>query len=73
MIPCKKWGFSHLSRYVKEDLRAQLPELAKQGYEFFIDKFRDKTYGGFYRKCNRQGEPIDKGKPVYGQSFSGVC
>ncbi len=64
------WGFSHLSRYVKEDLRVKMLELAKQGYEFFVDKFWDKTYGGFYWKCNRRGEPLDKSKLVYGQSFA---
>lgn len=40
---------------------------------FRAERSHDKEYGGFYWKCNRGGEPIDKSKPVYRQSFSGVC
>ena len=48
----------------------RLREAARQGFEFFRDKFWDKTYGGWYWKVARDGTMLDDGKVVYGEGFA---
>jgi mannobiose 2-epimerase len=62
------WGLSALhSRF---PANKALLESAKQGTDFFIEHFWDKSRGGWYWKTARDGRMIDDGKVVYGQSFA---
>lgn len=67
------WGLSALLRtgIAKEfGWQEQCLEGAKQGVDFFIDKFWDQTYGGWAWVTDRQGKVLDNGKLVYGQTFA---
>ena len=61
------WGFSAFGGFYKDQC---LLEAAKQGVDFFIKYFWDSKYGGWFWKTARDGQVIDKGKLVYGQSFA---
>ena len=43
---------------------------AKQGVDFFIDKFWDKKNTGWAWVTDRKGNVLDNGKLVYGQTFA---
>ena len=45
-------------------------EAAKQGVDFFIDKFWDKKNTGWAWVTDRKGNVLDNGKLVYGQTFA---
>lgn len=62
------WGFSALARLYPE--RTDLAALARQGVDFFIEHFWDRTYGGWFWRTARDGAAVDTGKVVYGQSFA---
>lgn len=67
------WGFSSLLRtglakrygWEEDCLKA-----AKQGVDFFIEKFWDKTNGGWAWVTDREGHVLDNGKLIYGQTFA---
>lgn len=67
------WGFSALlrnglaKRYGWEE---KCKEAAKQGVDFFIDKFWDKKNTGWAWVTDRKGNVLDNGKLVYGQTFA---
>ena len=61
------WGFSILSRAYKSD---EYLGYAKQGVDFFIKNFWDDKYGGWFWTVQPDGEMIDGGKVVYGQTFA---
>lgn len=61
------WGMSAL---YGEYRKLGLLEAARQGVQFFIDHFWDSRHGGWYWRVSREGNPIDQGKVVYGQSFA---
>lgn len=44
--------------------------LAKRGYEYLIDHFSDKEYGGVYWSVTAEGAPLEKKKQLYGQAFA---
>ena len=64
------WGFSNLSARCLPELREEIKTAAKQGFRFFIDHFWDRQNGGFIWKTDQAGNALDKGKLVYGESFS---
>ncbi len=64
------WGFSraHLAglEYGKRDyLKA-----ARQGYQFLLAHFLDRQNGGFFWTTDLSGNPVDRDKIVYGESFA---
>jgi cellobiose epimerase len=64
------WGFSALIPYAKPEDRARMASAARQGARFFIDRFWDREFGGFYWKLNRDGSVGDPAKLTYGESFA---
>ncbi|MCX8130607.1 MAG: AGE family epimerase/isomerase [Clostridia bacterium] len=62
------WGLSAFYGCYPENSR--LCKAAVQGIKFFIDKFWDNKYGGWYWRTKRNGKVCDNGKVVYGQSFA---
>lgn len=60
------WGFSALSREYKNQ---EYLDYAIQGVRFFLDHFWDKEYQGWYWTTDLEGNPMDTGKVVYGQTF----
>ena len=61
------WGLSAFGGYYKDE---HMLSAATQGVDFFIRHFWDDTHGGWYWKTARNGDVIDHGKLVYGQSFA---
>lgn len=43
---------------------------ARDGFEFFADRFWDQAHGGWRWKTTAEGARVDDGKLVYGQSFA---
>jgi len=64
------WGFSYLSDIVPEDQKPRLLAAARQGVDFLLGHMWDSQYGGFVWKTDRQGNVLDSGKVIYGQSFA---
>ena len=64
------WGFMYLSDFGNEKDKAALAGAARQGMDFFADRFWDSEHGGFVWKTDRAGHVIDGGKLLYGQSFA---
>lgn len=64
------WGFSHLSRWKQGAEKDSLYQHARQGLQFLLNHFWDSRFGGFYWKVSRQGDPIDKAKLTYGETFA---
>ena len=62
------WSFSTFYKMYPEN-KSYL-QAAKQGVDFFIDHFWDKKNAGWYWKVARNGDFVDNGKVVYGQSFA---
>lgn len=62
------WWFSTLFRHNPH--RTEFKELATRGVDFFIDTYWDQTYSGWTWKSTREGNCLDAGKVVYGQSFA---
>ena len=61
------WSFSHfaLAGLQKEESLAA----AKSGFDYLQRHLLDRAHGGYYAKVTDAGEPIDKRKHVYQQSF----
>lgn len=67
------WGFSALLRTgIAEQLNCKEECLAaaRQGVDFFIDKFWDSKNTGWAWVVDRRGNVLDNGKLVYGQTFA---
>lgn len=62
------WWFSTLHRH-RPDIKDSAT-LAAAGLDFLVNHFWDDTHGGWYWKVKREGERLDDGKIVYGQSFA---
>ncbi|MBI9071149.1 MAG: AGE family epimerase/isomerase [Melioribacteraceae bacterium] len=45
-------------------------KIADRAYNYLMDKFEDKVYGGFYWMLDSMGNPIDDCKKIYGQAFT---
>lgn len=60
------WTFSSAARQFDcSDVR----NFAHRAYEYLREHFRDKEYGGVYWTLTETGQPLDRKKQVYGQSF----
>lgn len=57
---------SYSTKYGKKEY----VQMAAQGVKFFIEHYWDKEFGGWFWKTTREGEVVDKGKVVYGQTFA---
>ena len=60
------WSFSAAYRITKN---ADYLNCAQRAYDYFIDHFIDKKYGGIYWRTNFEGHPVDRKKQVYAQGF----
>ena len=61
------WSFSAAYNYTKDIAYLQC---AQRAYNYFTDHFIDKKYGGIYWSVDYKGNPQDKKKQVYAQSFA---
>jgi mannobiose 2-epimerase len=43
--------------------------LATRAYDYLVDFFHDKDFGGFYWSVTPEGQPLETKKQVYGQAF----
>lgn len=62
------WWFSTLYRHCPDQSDARL--LAEKGVSYLVHNFWDSDFGGWYWKIRQDGETLDAGKSVYGQSFA---
>ncbi len=60
------WTFSAAYRYKKND---EYIQMAKRAYDYLMQNFWDKQYGGAYWMLDNTGKAKDDSKEVYGQSF----
>lgn len=60
------WSFSAASNYLKTDRYAKTTGRA---YQYLIDHFIDKKYGGIYWDLDYSGKPVNTRKQVYAQAF----
>jgi mannobiose 2-epimerase len=60
------WTFSAAYRYKKND---EYLRMAKRSFDYIIQHFWDKDFGGAYWLLDYRGKPIDDSKELYGQSF----
>ena len=60
------WAFSALYCFEKKQEHLAL---AKRAYDYVMENFWDKQYGGMFNLLDWQGKPIDNQKIVYGQGF----
>lgn len=61
------WSFSAASNYLKS---SEYKAICNRSYQYLKDFFKDKVYGGVFWELNYKGEPINKRKQVYAQSFA---
>ena len=69
------WSFSAAYRVLSEEReeRAEVREYldaATRAYEYFIDHFIDKEYGGVYWSLDHKGQPLDTKKQFYAIGFA---
>jgi len=60
------WTFSAAYRYKKND---EYLQMAKRSFDYIMQHFWDKDFGGAYWLLSAKGQPIDDSKELYGQSF----
>lgn len=65
------WTAAQAAMFYNED---RFREIAEHGYNFISKSMWDRTYGGFYMLCDRQGNPIQglalAVKSAYGNAFA---
>ncbi len=61
------WSFSAAYNYTKDTIYLQC---AQRAYDYFIDHFIDKKYGGVYWSVDYKGNASGTKKQVYAQSFA---
>ena len=69
------WSFSAAYRVLSEEReeRSEVREYldaATRAYEYFIDHFIDKEYGGVYWSLDHKGQPLDTKKQFYAIGFA---
>lgn len=62
------WTFSMW--YARREHSAEVRAIADNAYRFFVGHFRDRKDGEFFYKVSASGEPVDRKKPLYAQSFA---
>ena len=60
------WTFSALYRELGDERDR---ELARRAYGYIQEHFHDPGYGGYLWRVDRDGQPLDATKKVYGQAF----
>jgi mannobiose 2-epimerase len=60
------WMFSAAYRFEKN---GKYLEMARRAYDYIMQHFWDKQFGGAYWLLDHSGKPIDDSKELYGQSF----
>lgn len=63
------WGFSHAQIKGLTDPQRDYVAAARQGYEFIRNHFQDTANGGYFTSTDLQGNPIERRKSLYAQSF----
>jgi mannobiose 2-epimerase len=63
------WGFSHAHIKGLEDPQRSYLEAARLGYEFIRDHFYDTANGGYFTSTDLTGNPLERRKSLYAQSF----
>ncbi|MDR2057388.1 MAG: AGE family epimerase/isomerase [Dysgonamonadaceae bacterium] len=61
------WTFSAAYRLEKN---SQYLEIAKRAYQYILDYFTDKEYGGVYWEVDSKGNPVNLRKQTYAQGFA---
>jgi mannobiose 2-epimerase len=61
------WTFSAAYNTLKDP---QLLEIATRAYNYIIEHFIDKTYGGVYWLIDYTGKPVDTRKQIYALAFT---
>jgi len=61
------WTFSAAARILED---AAYRETAHRAYDYIVDKFWDKEYGGVYWTLDYQGRPLNIRKQIYAQAFA---
>jgi cellobiose epimerase len=61
------WTFSAAYNYSKDEKYLQL---AQRAYNYLIQYFSDKEYGGLFWSLDYQGKPLNTRKQIYGQAFA---
>ncbi len=61
------WTFSAAYMY---DSKPAYLKAARRAYDYFVENFEDKQYGGAYWLLDHTGKPTDDSKELYGQSFA---
>lgn len=59
------WTFSAASRLIGSEYR----EMADHAYNYIIDTFWDRIYGGLFWMLDFQGNPVSTRKQIYAQAF----
>jgi mannobiose 2-epimerase len=60
------WTYACAYRVYK---KPEYLEMAERAYHYLFEAFLDKSHGGFYWMVNRNGEPVQAKKQIYGQAF----
>ena len=63
------WGFSRAHIKGFSDPQRNYLEAARIGYDFLMEHFKDDENGGFYLTTDLQGNPVNRTKVLYAQSF----
>lgn len=61
------WAFSAAGKKFSSQ---GITEAAKRAYQYFIEHFLDREYGGFYWLLDSTGNVVDDRKHIYAQAFS---
>lgn len=60
------WSFASAYR---EDRDSEYLKMAERAYDYLVDNFEDKQFGGFYWLLNYEGKVKKDKKQIYGQAF----
>jgi mannobiose 2-epimerase len=60
------WTFSAAYRFHRND---EYLQMAKRAYDYLMQNFWDKQFGGAYWLLDQKGKAIDDSKEIYGQAF----
>lgn len=63
------WGFAHAHLHGYRDPQRDYLKAARHGYEFLVARFLDRERGGYFWKCDLEGNPVNARKYLYGEAF----
>jgi cellobiose epimerase len=61
------WTFSACYKLLKDE---RLKVVARETYEYIIERFHDKENGGYFWLISAEGDPLDTKKQTYAQAFT---